>query len=46
MTALFVLAPVIVLAVSALTAIAIFLLPEEAGRARTRLNLTATVLKL
>lgn len=45
MTVPFVFAPVIVLAVSTLTAVGIFLLPEEAERARTRLNLVAAAVK-
>ncbi|MDO5500333.1 MAG: hypothetical protein Q4F67_11725, partial [Propionibacteriaceae bacterium] len=46
MATAFALAPVVVILVSALTAVTIFLLPERASRARARINLTAAVLKL
>ena len=45
MTSVLVFAPVIVLAVSAFTAVGIFFLPESAVRARTRLNIIAAVAK-
>lgn len=46
MTGLFALAPAVILAVSAVTAVVIFLLGEQAVRARTRLNLVGATLKL
>lgn len=46
MAGLFAFTPVVVLLVSALAAFVIFLLPEQAQRARTRVNLVAASLKL